>query len=154
MKSVTTHVSLKWHLNTCLSPLDQGLAENGPEIEISRPKISLYLGHSSSFSRSLIFRDRVPSLQRGIPHDTLHEDLSQGPMDVHQIDPASLTYVCRQHSKAGTGHGHQSPRQHPRESGLVLIKQWKSHLIYPTFILCYHSLLRMASMWFQLLTCT
>ena len=51
MNSVTPHDSLNWHPNTSLSTLDKGLADNGPECKFSVTQKSLYLGHSSSFSR-------------------------------------------------------------------------------------------------------
>lgn len=64
MKSLTLHVSMNWQLNNGLSTIEQVLADNGPECIALSYKTSLYLGHSISFSRPMIGKERIPSPPR------------------------------------------------------------------------------------------
>ena len=90
MKYVTLHVSLIWHLNIYLAPLNNGLAEypwqnpcgQWARVQGSLTHISLFLGHFSSYSRLLICRDRIPHPQRENLQDTPLEDLTTGLMEV------------------------------------------------------------------------
>ena len=63
MKSLTLHVSVKWHLQRGLSTLQQGLNDNGTEFTILSPKTSLHLGQSSSFSGPSNGRPEAPLVQ-------------------------------------------------------------------------------------------
>ena len=65
LMSGSFHVSLNLHQNTCLSNLDQGLADNGPECKYSVNQTQSIMEDKSSFSRTTTCRDRVPSLLRG-----------------------------------------------------------------------------------------
>ena len=65
IESLTLHISLNWHPNTGLSNLEKALADNALECNFLSPKLSLYTGYSSSFSRHSIVRAVSPLLQEG-----------------------------------------------------------------------------------------
>ena len=131
------------------APLRKSWLTIGQTANFLLPKTSLYLGNSSSFSRISIGTDKAPLFQEG-NLKTLHLKTSpQGSMDKNW-KPPTFPYNFGHHKQAVTGPSQHAIRQHPKR-GLYLINLL-TNLKYPGLLLKI-PLIRMASMWFQLLTC-
>ena len=151
MKSLTLHVSWNCHLNTCLSTIEQGPADNGAEHKFSLNKTTLYLGHSSSFSRTSICRARIPYPPRG-KLKTLQFKPSHRAHRGSEGRPSSLP----------DNSGHSKNMAMALVIPLTDNKKWdracayqpvKNAPEYPSFILGKIPLLWMVSLWSQLFTC-
>ena len=127
----------------------------GQSATLLSPKHSIYLGRSSSFYRTTIFRDSASSLPRGNSEDPQLEDLTPWLTEVQHGDTSSLPYKCGHHWPAGTVPGHHTTKPHTKVQRacaqkpveiLPEISQFHSLLTF----LCFY----ISSMWFQLLACT
>ena len=153
--SVTLHVSLNWHLNTSLSNLEQGLADNRMEGKSSVTQGQSIMGRNSSFSRPKICSDRVPSPPRGNTQDTQHEDFTSRLAEVQQRDPPSLSNNCCHHWEIITGPVDHITCQQPKQKGACTNQPSDIHTKISGFHYLFTiSLILTDNMWFQLLTCT
>ena len=100
------------------------------------PKPSLYSGHSSSYSRPSICRDRVHSPPRGKPQDPPLEDLRIELMEDTQRDTPSFPYKCDTTNQVAQAMVTTVSGSTQRESGLVFHNPCKSYQKYTGFILC------------------
>ena len=89
-------------------------------------KTSLHLGNSSSFSRPLIGRARIPSPPRGKHLDPPLDDLTKGIMEFQKRELASLPENCGHHKQVVNVPGQHTTKQHPNRQGLFLSNCEKS----------------------------
>ena len=71
------------------------------------------MGHSSSFSRPSIIRDRVPS-PIGKPQDSPREGFATGLMEDHKRDTPSFPYKFGHKYQAGPGPVNHTSSQDPK----------------------------------------
>ena len=83
-------------------------------------------GHSSSYSRTLICRDRIPSPPREDPQDTPLEDLTTGLMDITRVTPLPFLTIVGTTKKLALALVNTLTARTQREHGLVLINGWIS----------------------------
>ena len=103
-----------------LAPLSKAWLTMGQSTSFLSPKTSLYLGHSSSFSRPSMGRASVPSSPRGKAQDTPIEALTTGLIKDKKRDFPSPPYHCGHYKQVVSGPGHHSNSQHPKIQRLIL----------------------------------
>ena len=117
------------------APLNMAWLTRGQSARFLSPKTSFYLGHSSSFSRLSISKDRVPSPPRGKPQ-TIHLKLSpQGSWRIRRETLLPFMTIVDTTTKLALALVTILPASTQWERGLVLSNLWKIHQKYPGFIL-------------------
>ena len=81
-------------------------------------KATLYLGHSSSFSRPLFGLTRFPYRWSVKPQDPPIEAPMTGLKEVQKRDTPSIPDNCGYHKQAGSGPSHHTNSQHPKRQVL------------------------------------
>ena len=140
-----------WGLYQDLDYLPQTLPGWSGFAHFQSPKISAYLGHSSSFTTPWIGRARVPSPTSGKPQDPPVEALTTVLMVDQKKEPLFLPENCRHHKYIVSGPSHHTNRQHAKRHGSCLSTCEKIYQKYPSFFFYKITLLWKGSLFIQLL---
>ena len=155
--SLSFLVSLHLPQENGLKNLEQGLDDNGTEYKFSVTQTQSIMGNKSSLSRPSVWWTESTVLQEVILKTLKMTPSHQGSQKLTR-DPPSLSSISGHHwppDNMALAMVTTLAASTESKRGVVLINTWISNMKFPGSILCLNFIcIWIASMWFQLMTCT